>query len=196
MMGCCGGHGRRNGHLRLQIRGVWIVEYGNDRGHAVGHSRHHEAQAEGSYAAHQPVRPLLLVVCPQPPKACLSLKHSCTASLISTFMPSSLAMRCYKEHGVMRIRELLRYRHWPLPCIMQWKQIFVQSVCPCRSKTLSRAWDTKSAPRHTLGSSRLALSGAGAGAGSLGARGAAPMAITDTLTAFFTPCSSGALADT
>ena len=34
------------------------------------------------------------------------------------------------------------------------------------------------------------------GSGSLGASGAAPMAMTDTRTAFFTPCSSGADADT
>ena len=63
-------------HLRLDVSRVWVVEDCDDGGHAVCHARHHEAQAKGSHTAHQPKRPLLLVVLPQPPKASLDLSRT------------------------------------------------------------------------------------------------------------------------
>ena len=49
--------------------------------------------------------------------------------------------------------------------------------------------------RLTFSSFKASASGSGSGSGTLGASGAAPIAIIDTRTAFFAPCSSGADAD-
>lgn len=81
-------------HLGLDVGWVGIVEDGDYCGHAVGHAGHHEAQAKGARAAHQPIRPFLLVVLPQPPKARLALSVRSREILTEATSNTSLEGLC------------------------------------------------------------------------------------------------------
>jgi hypothetical protein len=83
-------------YLRLDLGCVWIVQNGNDGGHAVRHARHHESKSKRADASHEPRWQFLLVVLPQPAKAGLSL--FATASRLGRL---ELPYCC-----------TIKYRHW------------------------------------------------------------------------------------